>query len=338
MLRVGTELHEGHKTAGVVADNDFLLHLRQYIGHGFDVDAAAGDFGGEAVGLVESTEAGGFTFGAVDAVDFVAFGLLEQLLGDAAGARDFGVVLGAGLVDHFFHFLLRLVDLIEGGFDRLGRIDGLEDDLAHGDAHFVLVTEFLESGVDGAGEFGASDGQDFVNGAVADDFAHDGLGHEAEGVADVPDTEQVVVRITDAVLDGPFDVDDVEIASEHEGFVDEVSACVDGSFTAGVGGAKAEFFFELFLGGDFVDPVDSEREFEVQAGADLVGEFSEAEDDADAICPDLEEGGEDQYGDDNGGQAEADVAWVELDTGLVRKLCVAGARCDVDDVFFFHLV
>ena len=54
-------------------------------------------------------------------------------------------------------------------------------------------------------------GEDVAAEAVADDAAHDGLGDIAEGLLGVANLVKEFIWITDAVLNNPFNVDDLEV-------------------------------------------------------------------------------------------------------------------------------
>ena len=244
----------------------FRPHFGQHSIQRFDVQAPPCHFGRPAVLGVQLVETGGLAPGAVDPVDGVALGLADPLLSLTAGPRNIPVVFTPGLVDQFLALLLGLVDLVEGGPDRVRGSYILKDNLGHSDAGLVLIAKGLKLFLDGLGQLRPTHGQNLVYGPVTDDFAHDGLRHVSKGLGYVSDPEAIVKGVGDAVLNTPFHHGDVEIAGQHQGFFPKIERRILGSYPRHFG-SEPIFLFQLALRGDVVHPLDTEGNLHVQPGA-----------------------------------------------------------------------
>jgi hypothetical protein len=310
------EAEEGEELGGGVVEDDFSGDVGEDILHGFEVEAFAGDFGGFFVFGELGDEAGGVAFGFVDALGGVAVGGGDFLFGLATGTGDGTVVFAIGLVDELLALLLGAVDFVEGGLDLGWRVDVAELDLVDFDADAELSDDLVEAFEAADFHVLTADGEDFVDGAVADDFAHDGFGEVAEGFGGFTEVEDVVAGVFDFVLDDPFDHGGVLVAGDH-GFFEFLVFAVAGELV-GVGaafGAEAELEFLLAAGFDDDFLIDTEGEFEAEAGLGGVVVGAEAGDDGDAFRGDLVDRGE-QAEDDEGDDQEGDqAAGAEVDLG-----------------------
>ena len=117
---------------------------RDQVAHGLEVEAPARDGGRLPVLLVEGLEALGVAHRVVLALEGVALGRAHRLLGLALGLGHRLVVVGPGLVDGPLLLLDGLVDLVEGGPHRVGRVHVLQDELLDLDAHAVELAEPLQ--------------------------------------------------------------------------------------------------------------------------------------------------------------------------------------------------
>src|SRR5690606_2805488 len=86
--------------------------------------------------------------------------------------------------------------------------------------------------------------------------------------------------IFDPILDNPLDLDDVEVARQHQRLVRDVVR-EPRPWGRRVLGTEAELLFQDALGGDGLHAVDAERQLEVQARIGDAAHFAEALDD----CP-----------------------------------------------------
>lgn len=213
-MRVGG-LDEGVDLLDSGVEEDFRAGLFEDLADGFQVKACAGDFWSFEVFVELGFEGGDIALGFVDAFGFVTFGSLDLLVGEAAGAWDDFVVFAVGDVDEVFAILLGFVDFVEGVLDRDWWVDVFELDLVDEYAEFVGIDEFDEFFFGGGFDVLAADGDDFIDGAVADDFAHDGFAEVAQGFDGFVDVEEVEVWILNAVLNDPIHQDGVEVASDH---------------------------------------------------------------------------------------------------------------------------
>ena len=226
--------------------------------HSFEVEALSGDFPGVAVFLKYGVELVGFTLGAGDTGLAEGFGGFFDALGVTFGAGDDVGLESAGLVDTGIPFLTGAQHIVEGVADFLGGFDILQLDGFDVNAGVVAVEDFLEAGFGLFLDFLAVADQDIVDGTLADNQAEGGFGGVFEGaavgaagldgaafLAGVVDAEQVVVEAFDVVLDDHLDVDDVEVAANHQGFGREG--------VAGAGGVAAETEFHTAGFGDADD-------------------------------------------------------------------------------------
>ena len=215
--RLAVELEQRQDALGLlVEDRSSCPSLGISCAHGLEVDALARHRRGLPVLLVEGVEALGVALGVVDALEGVALGRAHRLLGLALGLGHRLVVLGPGVVDGALLLLDGLVDLVEGGLHRVGRVHVLQHELLHLDADAVEVAEPLQLLLGLERDLLAADGQDLVDAVVAHHLAHGGLGHVAERLGHVAHVEQVLARVLDPVLDDPLDHRDVQVAGEHQ--------------------------------------------------------------------------------------------------------------------------
>ena len=253
---------------------------------------------------MDRCEPGGVTLRTVDPVDRVALGLEDGLLRFTARARDDRVVPGAGFVDQAVALLLRLVDLVPRRLDRVGRVHVLQDDLLDRDAHLVLGHECLQPLFDLRLDILPADGQHLGDRPVADDLAHDGFVHRAEGGFDVTDFKQELVGIRHAILHDPFNDGDVQIAGQHDGLIGEL-AFREAAADAGFDGAEAKLHLELALH-RHLDYRLGERQLGAQPrlrGADVA---PEPQHDADFLRLHLVERAEQPNQDEHGDHAHLD--------------------------------
>ncbi len=187
--------------------------------HGLQVDPSAGDLGCLPILGVHRFEARCIALGPIDAIQGIPFSLLNRLAGFALGSRNDLVVFRLRFVDHPLALLLGLVHLVEGGLDRIRRIDILEHDLLYPDAGLVLVAKHLQLQIDQILDLLPTDRQDLVDGPITHDLAHYRFTEVAEGLLDLSHPEEVLVRIDDPVLHHPLDHDGVEITGQHVGLV-----------------------------------------------------------------------------------------------------------------------
>ena len=167
--------------AGLFIDDDFALHLREDFTHRFEIEPLPGDLGRFGVRGELRLEAVGVAARFIDALERVAFGFADLLLGQAAGVRDGFVVLAVGDIDGLLLLLLRLVYLIEGGLHGSGRMHVFELHLHDRDAQAVEIGQLLELDERFAFHLLSSDREHFIHRAVADHFAHGGFAwHRAE--------------------------------------------------------------------------------------------------------------------------------------------------------------
>ena len=237
--------------------------------------------------LKDGGEPAGVALRVVDPLRGVPFGPADRLLGDARGLGNLVVVLGPGLVDLPLLFLEGFVDLVEGRLDRLGRIDILKDELADLDPDLVSVAEILEKVFRLVGQPVSSRRQDLVHGVVPDDAPDDGLVHVAERRFRLAHLEEILVRVLDLVLDDPLDVQDVQVAGEHDRFLLGVGGDGELGVDAGCRRPEAELVLELALDGNARQSLDAEGEFEVEARVGRPDEPPEPQDDAHFVGPDL---------------------------------------------------
>ena len=119
-----------------------------------------------------------------------------------------------------------------------------------------------------------------VDEAVADDFAHGGLGGAAHQGIRFVNVEEVGHGIGDAVLHAELHVDDVFVAGEHGGFGKDgahLSLLVGAAFA---GGAIAHLAAQHPRHLRLVDGFNGHRQGIMGAGADRAVVLSEAQDDA----------------------------------------------------------
>ena len=129
-------------------------------------------------------------------------------------------------------------------------------------------------------DFLPPDGDHFIHRAVADDFAHHGLGRSRR-VSSGLRTLNRYFRIVDTVLHDPFDERRVEIPGDH-GFL----AILRVGVLAGIRRtrrAEAQFHLELPLHRDREDLIYAERQLEVQPRLANRVELAEAKHDADRL-------------------------------------------------------
>lgn len=138
----------------------------------------------------------------------------------------------------------------------------------------------------------AADGDDFINSAVSDDFAHDTFGKIPEGGIWLADCEEVLLWFFDAILYDPFYQCGIEIASDHRFLQLLLSVASELPWVGGSWSAETEFL--LKLAGDFYDFdfVDAVGELEAESGLFSFDRFAEAEDDGLGICRDCIEAGD----------------------------------------------
>ena len=115
------------------------------------------------------------------------------------------------------------------------------------------------------------------DGAVADERIDHRAGDVADRTRAVFDVELPRFRIDDAVLNDPFDVDDIQISREHRGFGDDavLIAAVPLHFDR----LKTELFRLNDLHRNIVVFVDAEGQLKMQTRADGFDVFAESRDD-----------------------------------------------------------
>ncbi len=123
--------------------DDLGTDTRQYCLHGLEIDTPPRYFRGLAVLLEQGIETARVTLGLVDPFQPVAVRFADTLILFTFGKRDDLVVVAPRLVDQFFLFLLRLVNLVERLLHRTGRVDVFQLHLVDADAHGILAGEFL---------------------------------------------------------------------------------------------------------------------------------------------------------------------------------------------------
>ena len=205
-----------------------------------------------------------------------ALRLGQRAVGFAACLRDLLVGLLGCLVDHPLALLARLVDLVEGGLHRSGRHDVLQFHRDHVDAVVVGAHRLLDLVARQCGDRHARGGQHLAAEAVADHPAHHRLADVAQGAVRIALLVEVFHRVGDAVLHHPLDIDDVEIARQHQRLVRKVLAGIGRALVLAAGGAEAELLLHHALGGDFLHLVDAEGQFEMQPGFIDVDHLAEA--------------------------------------------------------------
>ena len=172
----------------------------------------AGDVGRIEVGFVNSSEAIGFTFCGIDALSCVALCFGNHLAGLALGARDDLVTAFFGFVNEAFALLLGLIHFIESWFHWFGWGDVLQFDRANLNAEIEIFHGLLQFCAREVGDLYPLLSEDVAAEAVTDDTAHDGFRDIAEGLFGVTNLVKEFIGIADAVLNNPFNVDDLEVA------------------------------------------------------------------------------------------------------------------------------
>ena len=123
-------------------END-LVHTAQHAFHGLEVESFTRHLGGFLILLINLVETGDLTGRLGDGLKPVAFRLLNNRRGLAAGLRHDPIGIGLGLVAQTVLILLRRGHVLEGGDDLLWRIDRLQLHLQHQNAGLVAIQDFL---------------------------------------------------------------------------------------------------------------------------------------------------------------------------------------------------
>ena len=150
----------------------FFTQLRHDILQRFEVDAALGHFRCLLIFSVKRGKPSGVAFRLIDALGRVTLSLADRLLRFTARPWHFLIVLPVGNVDRLLALLLRLIDLVEGGLNRLRRIDVFQLHLVNVDTHRVFVNQGLKLRETLRLDFLPPDSDHFIDGSVSYHFAH----------------------------------------------------------------------------------------------------------------------------------------------------------------------
>ena len=126
-----------------------------------------------------------------------------------------------------------------------------------------------------------ADGQDFVNGAITDDFAHHAFRKIAQSLFRFTRAEEIALRVCDSVLHDPWNEGGVEVAGDHR--LGVLGLLIALELVGRALSRETELEFQEPLGGndqDFIDirnGISQARPFSGVIGA-------EAEFYADGIC------------------------------------------------------
>ena len=156
--------------------------------------------------------------------------------------------------------------------------------LIDADPHCVFGRERLHLGQRFTLDFLAADSDHLVDGAVADNFAHHGFGHIAEGFAWLADFEKEFGGIGDAVLNDPFHQCGVQVARHHLCFPLFVARARTLVRIGCARGGEPEFLLELPFDGDDRRRVNAQRQLEMQSRRNVFEIFAEALHDGDGIA------------------------------------------------------
>ena len=130
-------------------------------------------------------------------------------------------------------------------------------------------------------DFLPTDGDHLIDGAIPDDFAHDGFGNVAEGFARFPDLEKELDGIRDAVLNHPFHQCGVQVTRHHLRFPLSIAGTL--IRIAGTLGREPEFLLQLPFDGNDCRGIDAQRQLEMQSRGNLLEILAETLDDGDRI-------------------------------------------------------
>src|SRR5947207_4781051 len=218
---------------------------------------------------------------AVHALGRVALGLGDRALRGAFGPRDRFVRALRRVVHLLLELLARLVDLVERRLHAQRRYHVLElngDDL---DAVVVAGHRVLDLVARGVRDLDTADREHDAADPVTDDPAHHGLGQVAQRLRRLAHPVEVLHRVVDPILHDPFDLDDVQVAREHQRFVGVAARELSARAIALVGplGAEAELLLQHALRRYDLHAVDSERQLRVPAVVGDAGHTAEALDD-----------------------------------------------------------
>ena len=204
-------------------END-LVHAAQHPLHGLEIKPFARHLGRFLILLVDLVEAGNLTGRLGDGLKPVAFRLLNNRGGLASGLRDDPVGVGFGFVAQTVLILLGRGHVLEGGDDLLGRIDRLQLHLQHQNSCLIAIEDFLHEFLHVRLDFLAFGGQNPLDLATADDFAHGALGHRFYRFALVRDIEGIVLGVhrIDLPNHDEFDVGDIFVAGQHQTFFRQI--------------------------------------------------------------------------------------------------------------------
>ena len=92
----------------------------------------------------------------------------------------------------------------------------MQNDLLYPDPHFVLIHLFLKHSLCFSLDLLTPDGEHLGHAPVADDLAHHRLVDVTEGTLHIPDFEQELIRVLDAILGDPLHHGDVQVSRQHE--------------------------------------------------------------------------------------------------------------------------
>ena len=157
----------------------------------------------------------GVALGAVHAAESIGFGLFLSFFGLAARIRDGVVVNRPCLVDCGLLFLLCLIDFVEGRLHRGRRTHSSELHLLNLQTEPVFRAQLRQPPERRGLDIVPADGQDFIDRAIADDFAHHAFGEIAQRLLRLARAEEILLRVGDPVLHDPWDEGGIEVARDH---------------------------------------------------------------------------------------------------------------------------
>ena len=128
----------------------------------------------------------------------------------------------------------------------------------------------------------SADGNHLVDGAVADDFPHDGFGNVAEGPSRFADIKKKFDGIRDAVLNHPLNQNGVQVSRHHARFLLSLGRSLIGII--GARGREPEFLLQLPFDGKDCRLVNTQWQLEMQSRRNVLEILTETLHDSDGIA------------------------------------------------------
>ena len=174
--------------------DDHLRRLSQHLVDAVEIEAPGRHVLRLLVAPEQRQEGVGLAVREVDDLGAVGLGVLSDVLGLAAGARQNVVGVGLGLVARPLLVGPRALDVVEGVDHRERRLDALQLNLGDLHARLLVVEQLLQERARLVGDLLASVGHGGLDRGAADDVAQRALGGGPHGELGILDLEQELAR------------------------------------------------------------------------------------------------------------------------------------------------